>query len=173
MANKRERTDRERTDSGFTYGEASGVYHGLEDTTQGNIEHDKLKKINKKFIESYVNPYKETWGSDVYGKYNVKVPDGDVVTNTLMNDRSRWGGGPKKSKTTKPNIPPISTILPGDNRYEEAVKTIYHGTRDPKILTTFNVDVPTFAEIVKKPTGLGGRKSKKSKKSRKSRRNKK
>ena len=158
------------TDSGFTYRESSGVDHGQEDTTQGDIEHDKLKKINKKFIDSYVNPSKETWGTNVFPKYNVKVPDGDVVTNTLMNDPSRWGGGPKKPEP----IPPISTILPGDTRHEKAVKTIYHATgNDPTILTTLNVPVPTFQDIIKKKTHLGGKKTKKSRKSRKSKKTKK
>ena len=54
---------------------------------------------------------------------------------------------PKKaiSKT----IPPISTILPGDeedDRKVTAVKRIYDVGQDPSIFKTFGVPVPTFEE---------------------------
>ena len=125
-------SNKKMPDEGFTYGEASGVDHGREDTIHGDIEHKKLKNIDEKFTNSYRNLSKETWGTDVYGKYNVKVPDGATVTNTLMNDPKKWGGGPKKPKEHKP-IPSISTILPHDTRYEKAVKTIYDGTSDAMV----------------------------------------
>ena len=64
-------SSRERTNSGFTYGEASGVNHGREDTTHGDKEHLILKKIHKRFRESG-NP-------NVFNKYNVKVPDGATL----------------------------------------------------------------------------------------------
>ena len=81
---------------------------------------------------------------------------------------------PKKaiSKT----IPPISTILPGDeedDRKVTAVKRIYDVGQDPSIFKTFGVRVPTFEENKPKWGGRKSRKQKKSKKSRKSRRNKK
>ena len=77
---------------------------------------------------------------------------------------------PKKaiSKT----IPPISTILPGDerNRIVTAVKRIYDVGHDPSIFKTFGVPVPSFEENKHK---WGGRKSKKSRKQKKSKKSKK
>ena len=121
------------------YGTSSGHYHGMEKPVYGKPEKDRLGAVH--------NAFGNTGNTNVFKHNNVPVPDGPTTTNTLMNDRSRWGGGPKKPKpktkqkpkTEQKPIPPISTILPGDNRHVKAVKTIYH---------TFDDDSTIFTKLI-------------------------